>query len=212
MGESAAGGYLNSGGYQEYKGYNKRAQTDGGSGASTLEWISGPSPETLFKRDQTQPAEIPIKLPEPCKDIGLDMAKILLAFTQGPQNGYKTAGFTENNLTGYRDFSNGLCSTEPRALPHITGAPEAINIDAVDINTESSRFRWGNRDLPANYGSDLPGSMQILQKGHMSGPQIWLEKAKGYNGSRGSGAGGHYAGWDAAKWADNGMISNGVNT
>lgn len=173
--------------------------------------ITGPSPESLFDRKQAQPlgGNLPdsLILKTDCPDIGLDTRKEILAFTQGPQVGYKTAGFADDRLTGYRDFGGFppalfKVSNEAPSFEGIEGG-----IDATTLNDQSASYRWGLRLEPPNLGRDLPGSLQILEKGHKPGPQVWAHKASGWAGV----GRGYYAGWNSADNAENGLVSSGVN-
>lgn len=207
-------GYRNSGGLQETKALGKVVMTKKDvlepGDTVELEWITGPSPETLFKRDRTQPlgGNLPETMIQPtkCEDIEWTLDKVKKAFVTAPQAGYKTAGFSDAKLTGFRDF----VSCGKGEIPIVSGvqvpseSPDGAPT-ASTVNDESAQFRWGLQAVPPNYGNDLPGSIQLLQKGHKSGQQIWLEKRKGYKIS------GPYAGWQSASSAENGMVSSGTN-
>ena len=208
-------GFNNTGGYSQYKGLNKYNPYIGPKykqddvDVVKLEWVDGMTPENLWDLERSQP-QIPAEIlkKENCADIGLKEFMISDAQRQSTQRGFKQAGTNEYNLLGYRDFpicpDKGLVDFEKEEEHQEEG-----KIDYRVVNEQSAKYRYGFQHNPANLGQNLPGSMQVLQQGNQGGEIIWKEKARG--NARGSSVSGYYAGWNAIKWADNNMTSNGIN-
>lgn len=221
----SAGGIKNSAGYLEYHGLNKFSTNTKEDQyfervrGIRLDYIDGPSPETLFKLSSKPDISTSFKEPPKPTPIGWTLPVVREAFIKARQSGYRTRTDQYGNLTGIKDFigsSNNdpgkvlfRSSTMPLSEPGIEPEQKQnepttkARINPNIVNEESARYRWGDKLIPPEFGASLPGSIQKLQQGSQSGQIIWNQKHKGdFNTGR-------YSGYQSAKYAQNGMVSYG---
>jgi hypothetical protein len=206
---STNSGMLNNAGWQSvagkgvYSADRRMKEVLGPNESLDLEWLQGPSPETLFKR-ATRPNPVDFVKVKPCKDSfdsQIEPQRKRM-FVVAPQKGYKQRGFTQGNLRGMSAIEHIGNGAGPESLISIdSGEPALIDIPASAINDEATKYRWGNQDSAPNYGLGLPGCMPIHLRGHTAGRIVTTHKRVG-----GVGASGYYAGWGSAKANETGVV------
>ena len=117
----------------------------------------------------------------------------LKQFVIAPQKGYKTRGFTKDNLRGLSAIENmGSKAVQDYLVLDESEEPSLI-IDNELVNIEASAFKYGNQEYPPAYGARLPGALSTLQKSHTPAKIIVPHKRAGFAIS------GYYAGYNSAK-------------
>lgn len=194
-------GLLNNAGYQSTAGrqyYSSDQNTqhiiDQNVGIE-LPFLSGPSPETLFKlssKPEINPFYIADKCP-PSFDTTIE-SSVSEMFVIAPQHGYKTRGFKEGNLRGISAIEHINGGKGPESYLEVSEKEQSeLELDSEFINKEASAFKYGLQEYPPNYGLQLPGPLTTIIKSHTAGKIITSHRRTGYTPS------GYSSGWNSAK-------------
>ena len=203
-------GLINNAGYQSIAGKQLYSTNQGSQNIINenvgieLPWVNGATPEVEFKR---------LSKPDPTSFVHLDKCPPSFhtsiesnnkeMFVIAPQNGYKTRGFSENNL-------RGISAIEGSAIYKYVTVDESeepqLDISSELVNLEASAFQYGNQDYPPAYGARLPGALSTLQKSHTSGRIITTHKRAGYA------PGGYASGWNSARTNLSGTVDPTVGS
>ncbi len=204
------GGLLNNSGYLSVAGHHK-IDTDLNEkdylkeGQSIeLPWITGPSPQTLFKAKSKPNVKSFVHPDKNCPELGIEhsISPVVFEFKHAPQGGYKLKGADGTYGVRGTDFTE-VCGG-PVEWMNARVSDRLDNVLVFDddvINTEAARYRWGLQEEPPRYGLGLPGSSQILQRSHTPGKIIVAHPRNGY--ARESG---YHSGWQSMQYNASGTL------
>ena len=200
-------GILNNAGYQSVAGRGLYSTDEKNQNiidervGIELPWLQGPSPETLFKLS-SKPNPSSFFKEEKCPPSFHTSIQESVNYQTvvAPQRGYKTRGFTENNLRGLSAIENIANKAVQDYLILDESEEPSFIIDNTVVNDEAAAFKYGKQENPPDYGLRLPGSLSTLMKSHTPGKLITTHKREGYAPS------GYYAGYNSAKTNKTGVM------